>query len=66
MINYLSDEAKKYKDSINFGTKLLIIISLLCEFIDIKWILDGKAFNLFCNIPKNIIENYEFWRLFIP
>jgi membrane associated rhomboid family serine protease len=52
---------------ITFGTKFVLIISSICLIADLNLLKEEDIlFDLFKDVPQNIIHQYQFWRLFIP
>ena len=53
---------------ITFGTKFVLIVSTICCIIDLLVRTDEKnfLFDLFQDVPKKIIDDYQFWRLLVP
>jgi len=49
---------------ITFGTKFVILSSLLCYTID--YCSNDYLFKLLENDPQAILNNYQWWRILIP
>ena len=49
---------------ITFGTKFVLISTILCCIFDMM--TNDLLFNIFVDIPKNTLYEIQIWRLIIP